>query len=276
MESLHQHIEVWRNEDVATRSWDGNRLHEEVTAVQNAWTTAAAAPTAQVSKLTQDNRKLMLVTEKVVETGVVLKKKLKEALDVNGKLVEVNSKNLARGRSWKKFAEGLQASQAKLNEKYDIATRGLEVLAERYKALRTESNESSFKLGRRVLQLEFAEQLKTNTDVATKLKEAKTLDDLVAIRESLVPAKGKTKPVAESKDGKPGEKTGDTKPGQPISESKETKPETKEAKEPDNTKEHSIGKQGTMIVQVGNPLNITESISIARRLSKASNAGPTQ
>jgi sirohydrochlorin ferrochelatase len=111
MEGLHQHVETWCSEDTANRRWDGTRLHEEITAIQNTWSSAIAAPTAQVERLSVEKQKLLSVTEKIVQTGVALKNKLKESLDANTKLMDINQRNLARGRAWKEFAEGVQADQ---------------------------------------------------------------------------------------------------------------------------------------------------------------------
>jgi hypothetical protein len=234
METLHQHVEAWCSEDTANRRWDGTRLHEEITAIQNTWSSAIAAPTAQVERLSVEKQKLLSVTEKIVQTGVTLKNKLKESLDANTKLMEVNQRNLARGRAWKQFAEGLQTEQSTLNEKYDVATTALEILAKRYKALQAESNDSVVRLGRRVLELEFAEKLKSDTEFAAKLKEAKTPEALASLRESIQPSKKVAAPKAAPT---------------PVTESKDT------------------GKLGTIVVPVGNPRNISESIAIARRLS---------
>ena len=260
MEALHQHAETWCGEDTANRRWDVTRLHEEITAVQNNWSAAIAAPTAQVERLSTEKQKLLSVTEKIVQTGVTLKNKLKESFDVNAKLMEVNQRNLARGRAWKRFAEGVQSEQTTLNEKYDIATTALEILAKRYKSLRAENNDSVVRLGRRVLELEFAEKLKTDKDFAAKLKEAKTPEALASLRESLG-----TKPKAAAAKNVPTTESKESQPAAPAQT--ESKQEPKAEVKPQLTESKDTGKLGTIIVPVGNPRNVSESIAIARRLS---------
>lgn len=269
METLHQHVEAWCSEDTANRRWDGTRLHEEITAIQNTWSSAIAAPTAQVERLSVEKQKLLSVTEKIVQTGVTLKNKLKESLDANTKLMEVNQRNLARGRAWKQFAESVQADQATLNEKYDVATTALEILAKRYKSLQAESNDSVVRLGRRVLELEFSDKLKTDTDFAAKLKEAKTPEALASLRESIQPSKKAEAPKAAAVET-PAASTTTVPATNESKENVETKATITEAKVETSTpvtESKDTGKLGTIVVPVGNPRNISESIAIARRLS---------
>jgi len=251
------------------RRWDGTRLHEEITAIQNTWSSAIAAPTAQVERLSVEKQKLLSVTEKIVQTGVTLKNKLKESLDANTKLMEVNQRNLARGRAWKQFAESVQADQGTLNEKYDVATTALEILAKRYKSLQAESNDSVVRLGRRVLELEFSDKLKTDTDFAAKLKEAKTPEALASLRESIQPAKKAEAPKAAAVET-PAASTTTVPATNESKENVETKATITEAKVETSTpvtESKDTGKLGTIVVPVGNPRNISESIAIARRLS---------
>ncbi len=270
MESLHQHVEAWCSEDTANRRWDTTRLHEEITAVQNTWSQAVAAPTAQVERLTTEKQKLLSVTEKIVQTGVTLKKKLKESLDANAQLMDINQRNLARGRSWKRFAEGIQSKHNTLNEKYDVATSALEILANRFKALRAESNESVVRLGRRVLELEFADRVKSDSAFAAKLKEAKTPEALASLRESITTRKPAAKNVPATNESKEAPKATLT----------ESKPEakTKPAAEEKSTVTESkdTGNLGTIVVPVGNPRNVSESIAIARRLTAATTGSQQQ
>ena len=264
MEGLHQHVETWCSEDTANRRWDGTRLHEEITATQNTWSLAIAAPTAQVERLSVEKQKLLSVTEKIVQTGVTLKNKLKESLDANTKLMDINQRNLARGRAWKQFAEGIQADQGTLNEKYDVATTALEILAKRYKALQAESTNSVVRLGRRVLQLEFADKLKTDTVFAAKLKEATTPEALASIRESIKTNSIRTKSAA-TVNPRVTETNVPTK-----SENLSTITEARVSNLNPVTGSKDTGKLGTIIVPIGNPRNISESIAIARRLSTSS------
>jgi predicted nuclease with TOPRIM domain len=259
MESLHQHVETWCSEDTANRRWDTTRLHEDITAVQNTWSQAVAAPTAQVERLTTEKQKLLSVTEKIVQTGVTLKKKLKESLDTNTKLMDVNQRNLSRGRAWKRFAEGIQASQATLNEKYDVATTALEILAKRHKALRAESDESVVRLGRRVLELEFADRVKNDSTFAAKLREAKTPEALASLRESITTRKPAAKNVPATNESK-------ETPKARLTESAKTGSAEEKPKAGGST---DTGNRGTMVVPVGNPRNVSESIAIARRLTAA-------
>lgn len=265
MERIHRDIEAWSAQEPAVRNWDAKRLHEELSGIQTKWTSAIEQPSTQVTRLTAEKQKILSVTEKIINTGVALKTKLKEALDTNAKLMTINQSNLTRGRSWKKFAEGLQSKQALLNEKYDVATTALEILAKRHKTSIVENNTSIVRLGRRVLQLEFADRVKTDAIFARKLKEARTPEALASLRESITirkPALGKqavtkpntsteTKPVGESKAQKPAA-------SKQIVESKDT------------------GNKGaSIVVPVGNPRHLSESIAIARRLATAS-VGPSK
>jgi hypothetical protein len=265
MERLHRDIEAWSAQEPAVRNWDAKRLHEELSGIQTKWTSAIEEPTMRVTRLTEEKQKILSVTEKIIHTGVALKTKLKEALDTNAKLMSIGERNLTRGRSWKKFAEGLQSKQALLSEKYDVATTALEILAKRHKSSINENNTSIVRLGRRVLQLEFAERVKTDAIFARKLKEARTPEALASLRESITnrrPAPGKqavTKPNT----------TAETKP---VGESKTQKPATSkqivESKDTGN-------KGASIVVPVGNPRHLSESIAIARRLATAS-VGPSK
>ena len=270
MENLHHVAESWCNEDAANRRWETQRLHEEISAQQTKWASIAAEPSVQLKRITEQRDKLVQVTHKVIETGVKFKDRLKESLEANGKLVEANTKNLHRGKGWKKFAEGLRSEKMVLEKKYAVATLACSMLAEKYKAKRAELRENILglvKLGRKLVQVEHAEALKTKPELVEKLKKATTLDEIVAVQDVLEGKTTKT-PVAKVTEGKE-----PTTPATPQPDKAAVAPKVTESKETpapvqDNS-ESKVSQLGRIVLPVGNPSSIAESIAISRRLSEA-------
>jgi len=251
MESIHQDIAVYISED-AKRSWEGQKLHNEVDSIAQQWNESVTAPAKRATKLTEDNVKLMKVIAAVGKTGVAYKAKLGESMKLNaenGKLVEELTK---RGKGWKHLAESREVKLKKTDKHFDTACEALDIMAARYHADLTE-------MGRRIIVLEFAEKAQA-PEIAKMLKEATRLRHIVAIREKLEGSKEALKPEPKVEEGK--------KPAAPVkavTESKEAKVEAKveEGKKPE------AKKQGTIVesTSFGGASNVNESINMVRRWS---------
>lgn len=239
LRGLHNEAAKWLAED-ATRSYEASQLHKAIEEVESRWDEAITQPRVESTRLLTERQKALSVLGATVETAKAFKKQLSEAVTTNGKLSAVNAKLLEAVRAWKAEAEKWQA-QSRLNEdKYNLACQSLDIMADRWKSNTTE-------LGRKIVELECEEALKTNEEARTKLAEAAHPDDVADIREALLPKKPAT-PVNEGKEAA-------AQP--PLNEDK-----PKAAAEPAKTLP-----QPKVIRAERNPGSLKESVAIARRLS---------
>ena len=232
LNSLHEDVATFAAED-PKRSWEAQQLHTQISQLESRWGTAITKPSTELRRITENHSKLTSVLKSVVETGLTFKKKLVEArknTTSTKKLVEDVAK---RGRSWKALAEKLDAKNRKLEKRYGIACEMLDSLAAQYKTDNTA-------LGRRVVELQFPEEVK-KPSIAEALKKARKPKDIAAIRESI------TKGTEPSKDKLLGESKKPAAPAaQPV-----------------------IVTENVQVITTsrGKPGSVTESIALAKRLS---------
>lgn len=263
LDELHREVANFVAENTKS-SWEGNKLHSEISSVESAWTASLHAPQQIVSKLREDNVKMLKVTSAVAKAGLSYKSKLADAQKASlegTKLVEEVTK---RGRAWKARAESLESDLSKTEEALQLATDGLDSLVERYNNDLTEA-------GKRLLVLEFKEKTQQE-DIAKLLKDAKKPDDIIAIREKLDPTAKKEEPEAPKADASTEAPKADA-----------PKVESKDAPAPEEKKNEEISpapageapapvKEGKKDAPEGKPAHITsmtESLGIALRLSKS-------
>jgi len=189
IEELHQETAKWAAGD-ATRAWDAQKTHRELDQMASSFNEAAAAPTRQARKLTENNTKLMRVVNAVAQTAITYKKKLGESLQAGTKAQKMVEELTKRGQGWRQIAEDRKGKLQLIEKQFDTSTEALDLMAARY-------HEDTTELGRRLLQLEFKDKLATNEALTKKLKEATRLRHVAAIREEL---EGK-KPVVEGDKG---------------------------------------------------------------------------
>lgn len=266
-ENLHQHVAEFAAAD-PKRSYAAHRLHSTLESVTKRFSEAATAPRKTAAKLQEHNTKLMRVINAVAQTGLTYKKRLGESLSKANKLGKINEELVRRGQGWRKIAEDRKSENAQTTKKFTTACEALDLMAARYHADTTE-------LARRVLQLEFQEQLTAKPALAKRLKEATRLRHVANIREELEgkglekPAEGKA-PGKEAikdddQDGAPSPNEGCVAPapGKVTNESKAPK-----AKAPTPAaaprQEHKIS-----LTPVGDPRGLNESVEMVRRLSGA-------
>jgi hypothetical protein len=260
MNELHNHVACYVAEN-AKSSWDGNKLHDEISSLEDSWSKSAQAPQVAANKLREDNVKLLKVASAVVRTAETYRGKLGEACKKHQSNVELIEELTKRGRGWKARAESLEAKYAALSESYELATDGLDEFVTKY-------NTDLTRAVKKVITLEFKEKAQT-PEIQKLLKEAKVPQDLVAIREMLEPEAEKPAdaPVEGAKvddASKPEEKKTDAAP---TTESKISTPAKPGAESPKSVKE---GKEEPKIEE--EPVyasSFMESVKIARRLSAA-------
>jgi len=248
--ALHQEVANFVAED-AKRSWNGQQLHDEIKSIENTWQEAQLAPGKRASKLNEDNTKLMQVIKAVAQTGLTFKNKLGESIKQVGRQSALLNEVVERGQAWRQLAKVNEAESAKYRRRFMMASEALQQLASKYKADVTE-------MGRRVIQLEFAEKAQT-PEIQKALKEATKPRDLVAIRAL---CEGKTNPPAGKVDET--KKSGAAAPS--VTEGK------KPAAPPAEGSPKAPVTEGLTIISATptDPRGLNEAIGMVTRLSKAS------
>lgn len=256
LQGLHQEVVNFINED-NKRSWQGTKLHEEISDIEKSWAAAKDEPAKRVVTLTEENTKLMKVIKAVAQTGLNLKSKLGESAKAQTKAARLLDSVVARGESWQQLAEKRGNRLAKIDGFYKLACESLDLMATKYKADLTA-------VGRRVLQLEFKEQCE-QPEIKKLLGEATKPKHLVIIREKLEGKPASTKPIAESTPGgtKPGEKV---TPAKPVTESK---PLNEDRTRPQPIPAPTFAR---LTPEEGDPRSVNEATEMVRRLSRSSAA----
>jgi hypothetical protein len=254
--SLHQEVANFVAED-AKRSWQGTQLHDEIKAIENTWQEAQLAPGKRASKLNEDNTKLMQVIKAVATTGLTFKNKLGESIKQITRQSALLNEVVERGQAWRQLAKANESEAAKYRRRFMMASEALQQLASKYKADVTE-------MGKRVIQLEFAEKAQT-PEIQKALKEATKPRDLVAIRGL---CEGKTNSPAGKTEGAPAGKVDETK-------KQAAAPSVTEGKKPAATPAEGNPKapvtEGVTILSAtpSDPRGLNEAIGMVTRLSKS-------
>lgn len=240
LNALHEDVASYAAED-AKRSWEAQQLHAKISQLESSWSSSIAKPAEELRRVSENTTKLKSVLKSVVETGLSYKSKLVEARKTTASTKTLVEDVAKRGRSWKTLAEKQTEKVRTLEKRYGIACEMLDALAAQYKTDNTA-------LGRRVLELEFPDEVK-KPEIAEALATAKKPKDIAAIRESIT---------------KTGKETG--KAPAPVAESDKgaaaPKPEAAPISETVQVITPSRGKPGS----------VTESIALAKRLSASMQA----
>lgn len=268
VEELHQQVAEWSAAD-PKRSWDAQKLHNELDSVANGFTETIKAPVVEAKRLTEQNGKLMKVINAVATTAVTYKKKLGEALKADGSRVKMIEELTRRGQGWQRIAESRKAKAAVLEKDFDTSCEALDMMAARY-------HEDVTELGRRLIVLEFKEKAQT-PEIQKSLKEATRLRHIVAIRETLEGKKPAKVTEEEAEKGKLTKPTDGAAPGkEAIKDDKQkgagSPDEGKVAKEPGAVTNESKKPitEAQVVKSDRSPLsihNVNESLELVRRLS---------
>jgi len=254
MQVLHQQAATYLAEDVK-RSWDVQKLHEEISSLETSWNAAASKPAAQASKLTEDNSKLLKVTSAVVNAAVATKKLLGEKVAQLVNIQTLLEQTITRGKYWKRQTEALQAKLELSEARLDFSCRGLERIAERYKTDMTA-------VSKRLVEVEFKDKIAESKEVQDLLAKASKPFHIVAIREKLTGKKaGTPAPVTEGKEAKPKQEAA------PVAEAKQ---EAAPVKPSSSSPLREAAPQPKVLSQPeAGPTQISESVAVAQRLSRA-------
>jgi hypothetical protein len=261
LDQLHREVEGWLHEDEKTRSWDAKKLHGEITGLEGKVMEMAQAPATKAVELQEQNTKLLKVTRLVAEKAVHFRKKLGESYQRNNKIRTLSGKLLERGRQWQEKATKLQEGSTDLDFQLDVVSTTLDMLVEQY-------NTDISKLAKKLIIVKFGETLKGQPEIQKKLDEAKTPKAVYAIYEELSPKKALTKPTE-------GETAGDAIKGDEKKKAEnvvapEAKAELASTKESiDLTRPNKPADQVTIVSEVKDPRQLSESVDIAKRLSAA-------
>lgn len=275
IEEAHQEVADYAAED-PKRGWEAQKLHKQLDTIAGRFSESAQAPSKAAKKLQEHNTKLMRVINAVAGTAVTYKKKLAEAISSDTNKTKLVEELTTRGRGWQKLAETRKQAVEVKEGDLNTACEALDIMAKRY-------HEDTTQLGRRVLQLEFKEQLEAKPGLQKKLKEAKRLRHVLAIREELegkiqenepgvgTPAEGEAPGTEAIKGKKKGEGKGEgdkvaDEPGKVANESqanKDGKKPVTEAKEAPKTE----GK--VLLKNYADPRSLSESVAMVQRLSNS-------
>lgn len=258
--ALHQEVANFVAED-AKRSWQGTQLHDEIKAIENTWQEAQLAPSKRASKLNEDNTKLMQVIKAVAQTGLTFKNKLGESIKQAGRQSALLNEVVERGQAWRQLAKANEAESAKYRRRFMMASEALQQLASKYKADVTE-------MGKRVIQLEFAEKAQT-PEIQKALKEATKPRDLVAIR-ALCEGKKPNSPAGKT-EGAPAKVDETKKQAAAPSVTEDKKPAATPAE--GNPKEPVTEGVTILSATPSDPRGLNEAIGMVTRLSKATVQG---
>jgi hypothetical protein len=251
MQVLHQNAASYLAEDIK-RSWDVEKLHKEISTLEDAWNAAAGKPAVVATKLAENNSKLLKVTGAVVNAAVSIKKQLGEKVSQLTNVQTLLEQTITRGKYWKSQAEQRASKLALSEARLDFACRGLERIAERYKADLTA-------VSKRLLEVEFKDKIAESKEVQDLLAKATKPTHVVAIREKLSPKPAK---VEETKV--------DTKVDAKVEETKvEAKTETKDKAETKSALREAITSPTVLTKPEAGPQQISESVAVAQRLSRA-------
>jgi len=248
--TLHQEVANFVAED-AKRSWNGQQLHDEIKAIENTWAETQLAPGKRAEKLHEHNTKLMQVVKAVAQAGLSLKSKLGESLKQANRQSALLNEVVERGQAWRQQSKIMEGEATKYRRRFMMASEALQQLATKYKADVTE-------LGKRVIQLEFAEKAST-PDIQKMLTEATKPKDLVTIRGVL---EGKISPeTAQAAKGGPANKQA---AAQPVAENKPS------GTPPKGSPTAPVSEGVTIISsKPTDPRGLTEAVGMVTRLSKA-------
>jgi len=254
--ALHENVAAFAAED-PKRSWEAQQLHSRISTVETKMATAFTKPAADLKRVSETQGKLTRVLKSVVETGLKYKSKLAESRANAVKTKRLVEDVANRGRGWKTLAEKQEVKLRLIEKRYGIALEMLDKLAETYK------NDNTA-LGRRVIELEFPEQVK-DPKIAEALSKAVKPKDVAAVRESI---EKKTKPVTESQ-----ETPAPAAEGTPAPAAEGTPAPTSAAEGTPAAAEGTpapVSESSVIVIESrGKPGSISESIALAKRLSVA-------
>lgn len=258
MQELHTATASYIAED-AKRSWEGNKLHNEIESLENSWSEAMTQPSKKAGKLEETLKKALQVLNIVAETAKSYKKNLAEKTQTVDRMTTLVSQCVARGKEWKNEALKKDSKLSLVEKRFEVSCEALDLMAKQY-------HEDVTALGKKIIVLEFAEKAKT-PEIEKMLKEAKKPIDIVAIREKLDP-----KPVAAPA-APAAEATAAPVPAAPAPAT-EAKKENTAAPAPVVPAAPAAPAPATESIKMVSsvelsPKNINESIAMAKRLSKA-------
>lgn len=249
--NLHQQVAEYVAED-AKRNYEGTKLHQEIESIEKAWADNQAAPAKTAARLREDRNKVLHVCKNLVETALKYKSALAEAFKSQAATQAVIEELTTNGTGWMELAGKRKAQRDFIAKKYQVACEALMLMSNRYK-------EDMTIVGRHALNLEFKEALSAKPDLQKSLTEAKSPQDILAIREQL---EGRSETPATSSPA-----TGSEGKNAPTVESKSAKPVAAPVTE---NKSKTTSFEAVVETNVRNPRNISEATEIVRRLSKAS------
>ena len=251
MADLHQQVANYVAED-AKRNWEGTKLHQEIEAIEKAWAESQAAPAKTAAKLREDRNKVLHVCKNLVETALKYKNALAEQFKSQAATQSVIEELTTNGTGWMELANKRKAQRDFIAKKYQVACEALMLMSNRYK-------EDMTIVGRHALNLEFKEALAAKPELQKSLNEARTPQDILAIREQL---EGKQ---PESADATNSPATGKAAPAATT----ESKP-APAAAAPVTENKPSAAANAIVEEVVRNPRSISEASEIVKRLSLAS------
>lgn len=189
MDNLHREVAVFVASN-PTLGWDGQKLHESLSVLEQAWTATAAAPAANVLKLNERQARLGKVLHEVAATGLKYRNQLTEAFKKLTHKTKLAEEVARRGQTWRKRALQAENQGALVEKRFQLACVTLDEFKARY-------DTDTTKMGRALLKMEYADKLK-DPAILKRVTEAKTLEQLTVIREEIAPKAAAKAVVTES------------------------------------------------------------------------------
>jgi hypothetical protein len=270
-DNLHREISAAQAEDRSI-DWDAKKLHEELSAIEKGLTEAVEAPRKANIQLVKDQTSLVAVNTKLAAYAKQLHESLGKTAQKFVSRGTLLSEAVKRGKSYYKLSETLKGKMATLENRYEVATSALDILAERYKGLNKDVDvkgkaltlmaeryhADTTRLSRTLVEMQLGEKL--TDEIRKKLDECKTSKDVLALQESMTPAEAnETKPEATPKATKV-EKTEEVK--EVVAESKKEGAAPKDGKPATEISKYSV--MEFTRPKIG---SLDESMALVRRLA---------
>lgn len=257
MASLHNEVATYVAED-AKRSYEGSKLHKELETIESTWEDSQNAPAKDAAKLREDRNKVLHVAKSLVETALKYKGALAEQMKANAAQTKLVEELTTNGTGWMELANKRKERLDFTGRKYQVACEALMIMSNRYK-------DDMTTVSRHALTLEFKAKLDAKPELQTALKEAKTPQDVLAIREQLV-----EKPAEQAVTTGTPPSTEPKKEETPATTTESKTAPAAAAPVTETTPKAAAPVSVVVEETYRNPRSVTEATEMAKRLSLAS------
>lgn len=254
MEALHANIDTALKADALT-PYAAQKLHSDLESIEESWSSAANAPVQIAEAANKANIKLKKIILSLGESTVALKKAFTAKVGEIAETEKTSAEVARRGRGWQERALLAEKSLELAEEKLASSVKTLHLFRDRWAA-------DSVALSETVLNLEFADFLAKNEEIAKEIKEAKHPNVIGRIREKIEKAIKESSDAAAPADDDKEKKTPEASAAAPVAGEKKNVAESKgEPKEQPTPKADDIQYIASTRGSIG---SVSESIRLAK------------